>query len=179
MNFLITRHDKIGDFVVTLPLFKAIKEQYPNTKITALVSKINYKFAKDIEFIDDVILYNTNDFPRTLQDIKSKNFDASISAYIDTQLGKILYKSGIKKRVAPATKLAQFYFNKRIRRRRSKALKTEWQYNLELAKAIFPEINLDFSKPLLNIKEKKEKRVIFHTGFSLIVTGKQIGRAHV
>ena len=46
MNLLITRHDKIGDFVVTLPLFKAIKEQYPNTKITALVSKINYKFAK-------------------------------------------------------------------------------------------------------------------------------------
>ena len=62
-----------------------------------MVSKINYKFAKDIEFIDDVILYNTNDFPRTLQDIKSKNFDASIGAYIDTQLGKILYKSGIKK----------------------------------------------------------------------------------
>jgi hypothetical protein len=25
MNLLITRHDKIGDFVVTLPLFKACK----------------------------------------------------------------------------------------------------------------------------------------------------------
>ena len=165
MNLLITRHDKIGDFVVTLPLFKAIKEQYPNTKITALVSKINYKFAKDIEFIDDVILYNKNDLLRTLQDIKTRNFDASISAYIDTELGKILYKSGIKKRVAPSTKLAQFFFNKRIRQRRSKALKTEWQYNLDLARAIFSEIKLSFTKPLLNIKEKKEKRVVFHTGF--------------
>ena len=165
MNLLITRHDKIGDFVVTLPLFKAIKEQYPDVKITALVSKINYKFAKDIEFIDDVILYNKNDLLRTLRDIKTRNFDASISAYIDTELGKILYKSGIKKRVAPATKLAQFYFNKRVKQRRSKALKTEWQYNLDLAKAIFPQIKLDFSKPLLNIKEKKEKRVVFHTGF--------------
>ena len=58
-----------------------------------MVSKINYKFAKDIEFIDDVILYNTNDFPRTLQDIKSKIFDASISAYIDTQLGKYFKKA--------------------------------------------------------------------------------------
>ena len=165
MNLLITRHDKIGDFVVTLPLFKAIKEQYPTTRVTALVSKINYKFAKDIEFIDDVILYNKNDLLRTLQDIKTRNFDASISAYIDTELGKILYKSGIKKRVAPSTKLAQFFFNKRIRQRRSKALKTEWQYNLDLARAIFPEIKLSFTKPLLNIKEKKEKRVVFHTGF--------------
>ena len=34
-----------------------------------------------------------------------------------------------------------------------------------LSLAIFPEIKLDFTKPLLNIKEKKEKRVIFHTGF--------------
>ncbi len=165
MNLLITRHDKIGDFVVTLPLFKAIKEQYPTTRVTALVSKINYKFAKDIEFIDDVILYNKNDLLRTLQDIKTRNFDASISAYIDTELGKILYKSGIKKRVAPSTKLAQFFFNKRIRQRRSKALKTEWQYNLDLARAIFSEIKLSFTKPLLNIKEKKEKRVVFHTGF--------------
>ena len=32
MNLLITRHDKIGDFVVTFTTFKAIKEQYPNTK---------------------------------------------------------------------------------------------------------------------------------------------------
>lgn len=165
MNLLITRHDKIGDFVVTLPLFKAIKEQYPTTKITALVSKINYKFAKDIEFIDDVILYNKKDLNKTLQDIKAKKFDASISAFIDTELGKILYKSGIKKRVAPATKIAQIFFNKRVRQRRSKAKKTEWQYNLDLAKKLFPNIKLDFSRPLLNIEVKKQKRVIFHTGF--------------
>ncbi|RBQ29851.1 glycosyltransferase family 9 protein [Aliarcobacter vitoriensis] len=164
MNLLITRHDKIGDFVVTLPLFKAIKEQYPDVKITALVSKVNYKFAKDIYFIDDVILYNTNDLDKTLEDIKGKNFDASISAYIDTKLGKILYKSGIKKRVSPATKLAQFFFNKKVIQRRSKAKKTEWQYNLDLAKKLFPDIKLDFTQPLLNIKEKKEKRVIFHAG---------------
>ena len=112
-----------------------------------------------------MIILDKNDLLRTLRDIKTRNFDASISAYIDTELGKILYKSGIKKRVAPATKLAQFYFNKRVKQRRSKALKTEWQYNLDLAKAIFPQIKLDFSKPLLNIKEKKEKRVVFHTGF--------------
>ncbi|QKF72674.1 heptosyltransferase [Aliarcobacter faecis] len=165
MNLLITRHDKIGDFVVTLPLFKAIKEQYPNTKLTALVSKINFEFAKSLDFIDDVILYNKNDLEKTLQDIKSRNFDISLSAYIDTNLGKLLFKSRIKKRVAPATKLAQFFFNKRIKQRRSKVEKTEWQYNLDLAKAIFPNIKLDFTRPLLKFDVKKEKRVIFHAGF--------------
>lgn len=165
MNLLITRHDKIGDFVVTLPLFKAIKEQYPNIKLTAFVSKINFEFAKKIDFIDDVILYDKDDLDTTLKAIKSKNFDVSISAYIDTTLGKLLFKSGIKTRVAPATKFAQFFFNKRVVQRRSKVEKTEWLYNLDLAKVIFPDIKLDFTRPLLDIKVKEEKRVIFHTGF--------------
>ncbi|MDX4013044.1 glycosyltransferase family 9 protein [Aliarcobacter skirrowii] len=165
MNLLITRHDKIGDFLVSLPLFKAIKEQYPNTKLTALVSKINFDFAKSLDFIDDVILYDKNDLNKTLQDIKSKKFDVSISCFIDTSLAILLFKSRIKKRVAPATKIAQIFFNIRVKQRRSKVEKTEWQYNLDLAKAIFPNIKLDFKRPLLNLDVKKEKRVIFHAGF--------------
>ncbi len=165
MNLLITRHDKIGDFVVTLPLFKAIKEQYPNTKVTALVSKINFDFASHIEFIDDVILFDKDNLENTLKQIKEKKFDASISAYIDTTLGKLLFKSGIKKRVAPATKIAQLFFNKRVKQRRSKVEKTEWQYNLDLAKKLFPDIRLKFRKPLLNIQTRKEKKIVFHPGF--------------
>ncbi|EFU70035.1 heptosyltransferase superfamily protein [Aliarcobacter butzleri JV22] len=165
MNLLITRHDKIGDFVVTLPLFKAIKEQYPNTKLTALVSKVNFDFAKNIDFIDDVILFDKNNLSKTLKEIKEKKFDASISAYIDITVGKLLFKSGIKKRVAPATKIAQLFFNKRVKQRRSQVAKTEWRYNLDLAKKLYPDIKLDFTKPLLNIKVEREKRVIFHVGF--------------
>lgn len=112
MNLLITRHDKIGDFVVTLPLFKAIKEQYPNTKLTALVSKINFDFAKEIDFIDNVILFDKENLDTTLKQIKEKKFDASISCFIDTTLGKLLFKSGIKNRVAPATKIAQIFLIK-------------------------------------------------------------------
>lgn len=165
MNLLITRHDKIGDFVVTLPLFKAIKEQYPNTKLTVLVGKINFDFAKKIPFIDDVILFDKENLDTTLKQIKEKKFDASISCFIDTTLGKLLFKTGIKIRVAPATKIAQIFFNKRIKQRRSKVEKTEWQYNLDLAKSLFPNIKLDFAKPLLSFDVKKENRVVFHPGF--------------
>jgi len=165
MNLLITRHDKIGDFVVTLPLFKAIKEQYPKTKLTALVSGINFEFAKSISFIDDVIFFDKNDLTKTKAQIKSKKFDASISAYIDTDLGKLLFTSGIKKRVAPATKIAQVFFNKRVKQRRSRVEKTEWQYNLDLALALFPNLKLDFTRPLLDTKSQKQKKVVFHPGF--------------
>ncbi|RXJ55313.1 glycosyltransferase family 9 protein [Candidatus Marinarcus aquaticus] len=165
MNLLITRHDKIGDFVVTLPLFKAIKEQYPQTKLTALVSKVNFEFAQNIDFIDDVILFDKNNLAQTKELIKSKEFDASISAYIDTAVGKLLFGSRIKKRVAPATKIAQLFFNKRVKQRRSQVKKREWEYNLDLGLKLFPNLQLTFTKPLLNFVEEKTNRVVFHPGF--------------
>lgn len=165
MNLLISRHDKIGDFVVTLPLFKAIKEQHPNVKLTALVSKINYTFAKELEFIDDVILYDKDNLIRTLKEIRAKKFDASISGFIDNRLGLLLFLSGIKKRVAPSTKIAQIFFNKRVVQRRSRVEKTEWAYNLDLAKALFSNFKNSYTIPLIKTKLIRENRVVFHAGF--------------
>ena len=165
MNLLITRHDKIGDFLVTLPLCKAIKTQFPTTKITVLVSKINYDFAIKLPFIDDVILYQKDDFFGMLKLIRAKKFDASISAFIDTRLGWLLYLSGIKKRIAPATKIAQIFFNYKVTQRRSQVAKTEWEYNLDLSKELFAGIKLEFIQPLIDVNIPKENRVIFHMGF--------------
>ncbi len=165
MNLLITRHDKIGDFVVSLPLFKAIKEQYNDVKLTALVSKVNYQFAQNIDFIDEVILFDKSNLSVAKQEIRSRKFDASISCFIDTDLGKLLFNCGINIRVAPATKIAQIFFNKRVKQRRSKVEKTEWQYNMDLGLALFPDLKLDFTRPLLNIVEPKENKVVFHPGF--------------
>ena len=62
MNILITRHDKIGDFVTSLPLYYVIKKANPHAKVFALVSKININLAKQIDFIDEVILYDKDNF---------------------------------------------------------------------------------------------------------------------
>ena len=165
MNLLITRHDKIGDFLVTLPLCKAIKTQFPATKISVLVSKINYDFARKLPFIDDVILYQKDDFFGMVKLVRAKRFDASISAFIDTRLGWLLYLSGIKKRIAPATKIAQIFFNHKVTQRRSQVAKTEWEYNLDLSKELFGDIKLEFMRPLIDVNVPKENRVIFHMGF--------------
>lgn len=165
MNLLITRHDKIGDFLVTLPLCKAIKTQFPETKISVLVSKINYDFALKLPFVDDVILYQKDDFFGMLKRIRAKKFDASISAFIDTRLGWLMYLSGIKKRIAPATKIAQIFFNHKVTQRRSQVAKTEWEYNLDLSKELFVDIKLKFMRPLIALDIPKENRVIFHMGF--------------
>ena len=56
-HVLVTRHDKIGDFVLVLSLCWAIKQASPETKLTVLVSRVNEALARQISFIDDVLLY--------------------------------------------------------------------------------------------------------------------------
>ena len=175
MNILITRHDKIGDFVTTLPLFYVIKKAHPKAKIYALVSKINIELAQEVDFIDAVILYDKNHFWQTLKRIRQAKINVSISAFIDTQLGWLLFLSGVKKRIAPATKIAQLLFNQTLKQRRSKVEKPEFQYNLDLAKVLDKNIKLDFSPPLLKLAKdqsfrqknqlENKKIVLFHPGY--------------
>lgn len=165
MNVLITRHDKIGDFVTSLPMCKVLKEQ-TNYKIIMLVSKVNASLAKELDFIDDVIVYNKN-IKVLVERLKHYEFDVSISGYIDFNLGLALFLAKIPTRIAPATKIAQIFFNKKVKQRRSQVKKTEWQYNLDLLKAYDQTLKLDFTPPLVKMSQKDKNKkpfVIFHAG---------------
>ena len=168
MNILITRHDKIGDFVTMLPVCKVLKEQTDHN-IVMLVARVNVALAKELDFIDDVIEY-TDDSDALLETIRSYQFDVSISGYIDSALGKVLFRSRIPKRIAPATKIAQIFFNKRVKQRRSLVEKREFEYNLDLLKAFDESLVLDFERPLLKIDHSVKsiptnEFIIFHPGF--------------
>ncbi len=109
MNILITRHDKIGDFVLTLPTYQVAKNQIPNSKIIALVSKVNFELASSMGFIDDVILYDEDLFT-LVKRIKEKNIDVSISAFTDTKLAFALLLAGVKKKICSSNKNCSNFF---------------------------------------------------------------------
>ena len=167
MKLLITRHDKIGDFVTILPLLKIIKSQR-NHHITVLVSKVNYELAQSIDTIDDVILY-TKETGALVKQIKAKNFDVSISCFIDTHLAWVLFLARIKTRIAPATKFAQVFFNRTLKQSRSQSIKTEWQYNIDLLSLIDLDVRYDVDRPLLHFSKDSNsagmRTVAFHPGF--------------
>ena len=166
MNILITRHDKIGDFMTILPLLKIIKTQTGH-KVTVLVAAINEDLARYIDYIDEVIVY-TPDALQLIQDIRRHNFDVSISCFIDTRLACILWLANIPRRIAPATKIAQLLFNERVKQKRGQSGKTEWQYNVDLLARLDPNIKPQFTRPLLsfaNAAASQERIVAFHPGF--------------
>ena len=58
MKICISRIDKLGDMILSLPAIKGIKIKNPDCKIDVLASKANAKVLKKLDYIDKVILIN-------------------------------------------------------------------------------------------------------------------------
>ena len=138
-KILVIRNDKIGDFVVCFPAFAMLKQSMPNTEITALVPSYTAPLAQLCPSIDKIIIdtpdkKNKSKFNRILREVKNAGFDAVISFVSDWYNAKLTWKSGIKYRLAPATKIFQFLYNRRLTQRRSQSAKAESEYNSDLAR---------------------------------------------
>ena len=114
MKLLIVRNDKLGDFVLSLPVFSLLKTYLPDCELHALVPKYTREIALQSDWIDDVILDPGTSAPLSsqidlLKKIRTENYDAAITLFSTTRLGILLALSGIKYRLAPATKIAQIF----------------------------------------------------------------------
>ena len=62
MNYLFFRTDRIGDFLITLPIIKAIKENSVNSKVIVVTSPKNNTFVKSSTLVDEVFILKSNTF---------------------------------------------------------------------------------------------------------------------
>ncbi|MGA9045279.1 glycosyltransferase family 9 protein [Sulfuricurvum sp.] len=178
MNILVVRNDKLGDFITALPTLYVLKHHNPANRIIALVAPLNRTLAESCDFIDEVIVDGSEDILELAFKIKQARIDASITLFSNTRVALAQWIARIPIRIAPATKIAQIFYNRRITQRRSEVKMGEFEYNLELTRTLFPNISLDFPKPLLQFKGNDEAYrafcaeygitkpvVAFHPGF--------------
>ena len=83
MNYLIFRTDRIGDFLITSTLIKAIKRNDSNSKISIVASNKNKDFIRDYNFVDEVFVLkskNIADRFNLLLQLRKKKYDNIIIA---------------------------------------------------------------------------------------------------
>ncbi len=138
-NILVIRNDKLGDFMLAWPALALLKTQYPDATITALVPQYTVPMAEICPSIDRCLIdkhYNflPSDIRHLIRTIKQENFDAVITFFSEFRTGMATWLVDIPVRVAPATKMAQIFYNNKLKQRRSKSEKPEYIYNIDLAK---------------------------------------------
>ena len=81
MKICISRLDKMGDMILTLPIIKSLKSEYPNSEIHILASQTNAKVVKNIKYIDKLIIIKYSPFIliNELINIRKNNYNYFIN----------------------------------------------------------------------------------------------------
>ena len=62
INILFLRYDRIGDMVITTPVFRELKLLLPEIKISVLASKVNQPILSNNPYIDNIYVNHKNSF---------------------------------------------------------------------------------------------------------------------
>lgn len=140
MKILVVRNDKLGDFMLAWPSFQALKQAFPASRVVALVPNYTRPIAELCPWIDEILIDPTETagkagFNALLAQVKAQHFDLLLTLFSTTRIGLLGWRAGIPERWAPATKLAQLFYNRRLKQQRSQSLQPEYAYNLDLTRA--------------------------------------------
>jgi len=61
-KILFLRYDRIGDMIITTPVFREFRRAYPNSEIYVLASKTNSEIIKFNPYIDQIFINHKHSF---------------------------------------------------------------------------------------------------------------------
>ena len=178
-HILVARTDRVGDLLLSLPAFQALKKAYPEARITALVSPYAKEIVQNHPAIDTVELYEKGEgFWGLAKRLKASKPDVFIALYPRVQQVLAARLAGIPTRIGTAYRWYSFLLTDKVKVHRSVCDRHEVEYNLDLVKPLgitpdAPKIEFQptesersFAKDLLKEKGVKPKGryVVVHPG---------------
>ena len=98
-HYLFFRTDRIGDFLLSSILFKSIKRNDPDSKITVIGSEKNYYYIKTFDFIDTVIQYPSSFFKKIIFFFKIRKNKYKLIGALDGKKRSIYLSILIKSKI--------------------------------------------------------------------------------
>lgn len=139
-RIIISRTDKIGDVVLTLPLVGFLKENYPNSEIIFIGNNYTKPILDACEHIDKVVEWQkVKEYSLSKQIRLFKRFKADIiiHVYPNKRIATLAKLANIKHRIGTSHRIHHlFSVNKKVNLGRKKSEKHEAELNLELLKPL-------------------------------------------
>jgi len=141
-NILIVRTDRIGDVVLTTPSITALRQHYPNAKISILVAPLTRELVDGNSCLDEVIVDDRNGehkgvgFFKLIGLLRRKRFDIVINYHTKKRTSLACFLAGIPIRIGYKNEKFGFLLNRPIVDTRQKGEKHEAQYCLDVLKEL-------------------------------------------
>ncbi len=139
-RILIVRTDRLGDVILTLPMFALLRKCFPDAYLAVLLRRYTGEILDGNPYVDEVIWYDRDDelvpFAEMCATLRERRFDAVIVVYPRLRLAWLMFRSRIPIRVGTGYRYYSFLFNRRVYEHRKDARRHELEYNLSLLQQI-------------------------------------------
>ncbi len=139
MKILVTRSDKLGDLVLSIPVFEYLQKADPHLEIHALVAAGSVPLLENNPHLAGIWTWSDDDSldtQLTLEtQLRAEGFEAVIMLQYRRELAQLLRRAGIARRHGPWSRLSSwFLLNRGSWQGRSHSGLHEMQQNLRLAR---------------------------------------------
>lgn len=163
-RILITRTDRMGDVVLSLPAIRAARKAFPDAHIAVMVQPRMDGLLKNNPYIDEVIICDKNKDHkgilrniRFIKQLKSKRFDMALILHTTKRVNIICFLAGIPRRIGYARGKADFLLTDRINYTKKSGEKHETEYSLDVLRYL--GIKPESSNPLIFVHNEDEEKV--------------------
>jgi heptosyltransferase-3 len=168
LKVLIVRTDRLGDLVLSLPVFEDIKSARPDWEVQAMVAPGSVPLVENDPHIEAVWTWTGDESDQELTDLESRlrreNFDAVVILQYQLKLARLMKKVGISRRYGPLSKGSSWLLlNRGSWQSRSRGRRHEMEHNLALARRLtggwlnqFRPSGRDFPEPRLHLTEGQQ-----------------------
>jgi ADP-heptose:LPS heptosyltransferase len=144
VKVLITRTDRLGDLVLSLPVFGWLKAARPDWEVHAMVGPAAVPLVEHHPGLDGVWTWTGNESEPESSELenrlRSEGFDAVVLLQYRRELAQLVRRAGIARRFGPRSKISSwFLLNRGLRQGRSRGLRHEADFNLELVRSLVPD----------------------------------------
>ncbi|OGW81138.1 MAG: lipopolysaccharide heptosyltransferase II [Omnitrophica bacterium RIFCSPHIGHO2_02_FULL_45_28] len=141
-RILVVRSDRIGDVILSTPVFSAIKEKYPHCYLAVLVDQSVETLVRGNPFVDEVIAYDKKgkhrSWWRTLWlgiGLRKYHFDLAIHLHPTNRVHILSWLAGIPIRIGYCRK-NHYLLTHSIEERKRLGKRHEAEYNFDLLQFI-------------------------------------------
>lgn len=139
-RILVVRTDRLGDVILTLPMFPLLRRCFPDAHLAVLIRRYTAELLEGNPYIDEVLRYDRDGglvpFREMCATLRAQRFDAAIVVYPRLRLAWLMFRSGIPVRIGTGYRYYSPLFNRKVFEHRKDARRHEVEFNVRLLEEI-------------------------------------------
>ena len=112
LSILVVRCDRLGDVILSTPVFEVIRRHYPEARLVAMVRASVVPILAGMQGIDEFLIYDSDGrhrgvrgFFRLIGDIRNYRFKISVVLQSQFKIAAAIFFSNVRYRVGPLSKI--------------------------------------------------------------------------